>query len=184
LVIRVSTILRRRKHRNQEQLEKVLKKDKVHVYIAGPISFAEEKQAYREAIAEGLKKISDKFVIHDPWEREKLKFGDPSFNSLSGEEKRAMAETIVTDDLRDIYHCDLLIAYMFRLGAGTSMEIFWANRILRKPVIIIYTRSEDKGRIPLWLYAHSNMIFRTKKAMFEFIKNLLEEDEEDEESEE
>jgi len=174
--ILLKKILRKRRGKKQKDLLKVLSKDKIHVYLCGPITFVEERQAYRESIKNGLLKISDKFVIHDPWEREQAKWKGVSFDKINlEEEKFLMAEDVIVEDLKDIAQCDMLIVYMFRIGAGSSMEVFFCKRILDKPVILIYTHKENGGKVPLWLYGHSDLIFSSQRAMFKFLKRIMEE---------
>jgi nucleoside 2-deoxyribosyltransferase len=156
----------------------VLKKSEIHMYIAGPISFVEELQDYRKTIKEGLEKISPKFKIHDPWEREKVTMGDikSSIDMAAIEERKSIAEEVITADLKDISSCDMVIAYLFRIGMGTSMEIFFMSRILNKPVIVVYTPTEETHNgLPLWLYGHANMVFQSKKGMYSFLRKGLEE---------
>lgn len=164
------------------QIYKVLRKNEIHVYLAGPISFAEDLQEYRKSLTEGLQKISTKFKIHDPWEREQVSAHavKSPMEVAALEEKKATAEDIVTKDLEDIESCDMLIAYMFRIGVGTSMEIFWASRVLDKPVIVVYSPSEEgiEG-VPLWLYGHANLIFQSKRGLYSWFRKALEEIDED-----
>jgi len=172
--VKLSDILTPRRLSSQE-VKEVLKKEQVHIYLSGPISFAEDLQDYRRQLKEGLLKISQKFVIHDPWEREQVESkdcdGDPEL-----EELRHKAEKVIIRDLEDICNCDLVLAYMFRIGAGTSMEIFWANRILRKPVILIYQPAEEvRGPVPLWLVGHSNLILYSKRSLYSWLRKTLEE---------
>lgn len=160
----------------------LLKKNEVHIYLAGPISFAEDLQDYRRQLTEGLAKISPKFKIHDPWEREQATVHETksSLDALGLEERKAVAEEIITRDLEDILNCDMVLAYYFRIGVGTSMEIFWANRILGKPVLVIYQPTDEgSGPVPLWLLGHANVIFQSKRGLYSFLRKILEEVEED-----
>jgi len=176
-----NSILKPRRKGSAEVL-KVLKRTKVAVYLGGPIAFAEDLQEYRKALKEGLSNISSKFDVHDPWEREKATM--PTVKSSVGlggiEEQKATAEDVILADLADISSCDLVIAYMFRIGVGTSMELFWASRILRKPVLVIYTPADEGAEaVPLWLYGHANVIFQSKRGLYTFLRRALEEIEED-----
>jgi len=159
------------------EILKVLEKKEILIYVAGPISFAEDLQDYRIALKEGLEKISPRFKIHDPWMREKAK--SPTIKSEVGiagiEEQKETAEGVITADLEDIANCDLIIAYMFRIGVGTSMEIFWASRILKKPVLVIYTPTDEgTDAVPLWLYGHANLIFQSKRGLYSFLRRECE----------
>jgi nucleoside 2-deoxyribosyltransferase len=169
----LDTILRPRRLSSGAVYE-LLKKQEIHVYLAGPISFAEDLQDYRRQLREGLLKISPKFKIHDPWEREQA-LGPINSNHLSYEEKKVVAEEVITADLKDIASCDMLLAYMFRIGVGSSMEIFFASRILGKPVIVVYTpEDETEANVPLWLIGHANLIFRSKKGLYSWLRKALE----------
>ena len=103
---------------------KLLRDPEIHVYLAGPISFAEDLQDYRKSLTEGLRKISPKFKIHDPWEREQctMQEAKPTSDSGGAEEKKAVAEDIITRDLLDIYRCNMTLAYIFRIGVGTCLS--------------------------------------------------------------
>jgi hypothetical protein len=69
----------------------------------------------------------------------------------------------------------MLLAYMFRIGVGSSMEIFFASRILGKPVIVVYTpEDETEANVPLWLIGHANLIFRSKKGLYSWLRKALE----------
>jgi len=162
---------------------RILKKAEVHIYLAGPISFAEDLQDYRRQLTEGLAKISPKFKIHDPWEREQVAVHETKSElEMAGiEEKKAAAEDIITKDLEDIASCDMVLAYMFRIGVGTSMEIFWCSRILGKPVIAVYQPAEEgAGPVPLWLLGHANLVFQSKRGLYSWVRKALEEIDESE----
>ena len=161
---------------------KTLRKTEVHIYLAGPISFAEDLQDYRRSLTEGLLRLSPKFKIHDPWEREQCNIQEiKSSTELAGaEEKKAAAEDVITRDLEDISKCDMTIAYLFRIGVGSSMEIFWTSRILGKPVIVVFTPTDEGVEgIPLWLYGHANLIFQSKRGLYSWLRRALEEIDED-----
>ena len=159
-----------------------LKKDEIHIYLAGPISFAEDLQDYRRQLREGLMKISPKFRIHDPWEREQVIHPTKIDLEPEGiEERKQIAEEIITTDLKDIASCDMVLAYLFRIGMGSSMEIFFASRILKKPVIVIYQPTEEgSGHVPLWLLGHANLIFQSKRGLYAWLRKAFEELGEDE----
>jgi len=59
-------------------------------------------------------------------------------------------------DLEDIDQCDLLIAYLPRLSAGTCMELFYAKRRGKKTVVIC--RMENPSP---WIVAHSDVLLKT-----------------------
>jgi len=177
LEVEIESLMKTRKHR-KEELTKIFKKDIITVYVAGPIYAAEEAQAYRTVIKEGLQKVSPKFKILDPWEREQKQFGGKGLefnNIVNDEEKKDLAENVIRADLQDIYDSDLVIAYLFKSGpwVGTSCEIFWMYRVLKKPVIVVYTRT-DKGDVPLWIYGNCNLILGSASSLFNYLKKELE----------
>lgn len=175
--ISMSSILKPRRLGSSEIVQ-ALKGKEVHIYIAGPISFVEELQDYRKSIKEGLLKISERFIIHDPWEREQSDFKGINFPDIeNAEEKKQLSEEIITKDLDDILKCDIVIAYLFRPGNGTAMEMFFQSRVLRKPVVLIYTvqGESDSCKVPLWLYGHANLIFSSKRGMYSWLRKTLEE---------
>lgn len=183
LLINIKEVLKSRRLSSRPIYE-VLKKPEIHIYLAGPISFAEDLQDYRKSLTEGLCRICSKFKIHDPWLREQTDIREINHTSeLAGiEEAKAIAEEVITRDLEEISKCDITLAYFFRIGVGTSMEIFWASRILGKPVIVIYTPTEEGVEgIPLWLYGHANLIFRSKRGLYNWLRKALEEMKEHEE---
>lgn len=168
-------------------LYRIFKKTEIHVYLAGPISFAEDLQDYRRQLKEGLMKISPKFKMHDPWEREQATVHENKIDmEVAGiEERKATAEEIITKDLEDIASCDMVLAYMFRIGVGTSMEIFWCSRVLGKPVVVVYQPTEEgAGPTPLWLLGHANLVFQSKRGLYSWLRKAFEEIEEDGEEKE
>jgi len=179
--VSISRILKTRRL-GTAPIYKILKKNEIHVYLAGPISFAEDLQDYRRQLTEGLLKISSKFRVHDPWEREQATAHETKVDQeLAGiEEKKAGAEDIITKDLEDISNCDMVLAYMFRIGVGTSMEIFWCSRVLGKPVIVVYQPAEEgAGPTPLWLVGHANLVFQSKRGLYSWLRKAFEEIDED-----
>jgi len=169
----IKKVLRKRKNNQLQRLKRILKtKKKIKIYLAGPIAGLEEQQDYRQSIAESLKRVSEKFEILDPWEREKLEMPDLTYSEIEDpEERKQFAEEIVIRDLKDIQSADVLIAYVFRISSGTSMEIFWMNRVLRKPVITIYTAKE---KLPLWIYIHSTLVFTSRRKFIIWLRKVLE----------
>jgi len=160
------------------EVKEILKKEEVHIYLAGPISFVEELQDYRKQIRDSLAKISPKLKIHDPWEREQEFLHGLTFGRVrDSEEKKNLSENVINEDLKEISSCDLVLAYFFRLGTGTAMEMFFASRILNKPVILVYAMSEEAGWdfVPLWLYGHANLIFQSKRGLYTYLRRTLEE---------
>ncbi|HDH43799.1 MAG TPA: hypothetical protein ENG66_00085 [Thermococcus sp.] len=165
-----SVLAPRDKNQETEKLKRLFRKRKITVYLTGPITFVEEKQEYRKAIKEGLKQLSPKFKIRDPAERTsplrtKVKLA-------KNRERKRISEEIIIGDLKEIAESDLLIAYIPRFSVGSPMEIFFAYRILQRPVLTVFTMR--KPFPPPWLLGNSSIIFKTKRELFEFLKKGLE----------
>lgn len=58
-------------------------------------------------------------------------------------------------DLEDIEKCDVLIAYMPRLSAGTCMELFYAKLKGKKTICICRLKNPSP-----WITAHSDMVIK------------------------
>lgn len=132
-------------------------------------------------LKDALIKINEKFKIYDPWKAEQEIIGlkevsrwSAGNNQLTEAEKKELAEEIIANDLRALTESDLIIAYVFKISVGTSMEIFYMNRVLSKPVIIVFIPSEESETIPLWLYAHANLVFHSKRSLISWLKKELE----------
>ncbi|MEM0058260.1 MAG: nucleoside 2-deoxyribosyltransferase [Candidatus Bathyarchaeia archaeon] len=94
---------------------------KIKAFISGLIQGMENRQGYREKIRRICIRCGYEPV--DPWQREKVLY--------EAEEPKFWAKVPSLDfirrDLEDIEKCDVLIAYMPRLSAGTCMELFYAK---------------------------------------------------------
>jgi len=55
------------------------------------------------------------------------------------------AADFIKRDLEDIEKCDVLIAYMPKLSAGTCMELFYAKMRGRKPYAYAKSRTQAHG---------------------------------------
>jgi len=67
-----------------------------------------------------------------------------------------VAAEIVAGDLLDIRNSDALLVYFDQPSVGTSMEVFYAHHVLRKPVFII---NVSGAPLSAWLVHHSTAIF-------------------------
>lgn len=65
-------------------------------------------------------------------------------------------EQLVTDDLNDIDEADGLLVYFDGPSVGTSMEIFYAKHVLKKPVVVVNVSSMPV--LPVWLVYHADAI--------------------------
>jgi nucleoside 2-deoxyribosyltransferase len=109
----------------------------MRVYLAGPINGCTDheamgwRQQVKDALGEG--------VCVDPMRRDYR--GAESLN----------VDLIVTSDLRDIETCDVVLANVWQLSVGTSMECWFAFE--RKiPVVIIAPPDVS----PWWAYVASS----------------------------
>jgi nucleoside 2-deoxyribosyltransferase len=120
---------------------------KQKVFISGPIQGVETKQSYRDVIREVC--LSLGFEPVDPWEREKAIFT----GTEHGWWNKVPAADFIKRDLEDIEKCNILIAYLPKLSAGTCMELFYAKLKGKKTICIC----EIKNISP-WIAAHSDII--------------------------
>jgi nucleoside 2-deoxyribosyltransferase len=67
-----------------------------------------------------------------------------------------VAAEIVAGDLLDIRNSDALLVYFDQPSVGTSMEIFYAEHVLKKPVFIV---NVSRKPVSPWLLHHSTVIF-------------------------
>jgi nucleoside 2-deoxyribosyltransferase len=122
---------------------------KKKAFISGPIQGVEEKQYYRAVIHEICLRCGYEPV--DPWEREKIVYK----GTEPGWWDRVPAADFIRRDLEDIERCDVLIAYLPKLSAGTCMELFYA-KIKKKKTICI---CEIENPSP-WIIVHSDIILK------------------------
>lgn len=119
------------------------------VYLAGPIHGVEHDQHYREKLGQILNEFE--YEVIDPWKREKVAY------SFTGEEWwRNVPLTYIQRDLEDIDRCNVLVAFLPILSAGTCMEMFYAKR-KDKAVIVI----SDMESLSPWIVHHTDCFFKT-----------------------
>jgi len=113
------------------------------VFISGPIQGMESDQSYREAIRSICLRCG--FEPVDPWLRERIIYrkGKTEVSSFD----------FIRRDLEDIERCDILVAYMPRLSAGTCMELFYAKLKGKKTITICKIKDPSP-----WIIAHSDII--------------------------
>lgn len=119
------------------------------VFVSGPIQGMENNQNYREAITQLCLQLG--YDVIDPWLREKIIYRreEPCWWS------KVPPADFVERDLQDIEKCDVLIAYLPKLSAGTCMELFQAKRKGKKVIVV----SEMECVSP-WIVVHSDIILR------------------------
>ncbi len=131
----------------------------IKVFISGPIQGMEDKQEYRAKIRRILE--AKGYEVIDPWEREKIIY------KASREDwwKNVPPRDFIDRDLRDVERCDVLIAYLPRLSAGTCMELFYAKLKGKKVISII----EFDDPSP-WITLHSDVILRSLNELKNYIE--------------
>ena len=119
------------------------------VFVSGPIQGMENNQNYREAITQLCLQLG--YDVIDPWLREKIIYRreEPCWWS------KVPPADFVERDLQDIEKCDVLVAYLPKLSAGTCMELFQAKRKGKKVIVV----SEMECVSP-WIVVHSDVILR------------------------
>ena len=68
-------------------------------------------------------------------------------------------------DLEDIERCDILVAYLPRLSAGTCMELFYAKLKGKKTVTICGIENPSP-----WIVSHSDVILRRIEELDDYLK--------------
>lgn len=109
----------------------------------------ETKQSYRETIKRICVRCG--YTPIDPWQREKILY--------SGEEpgwwEKVPAADFIKRDLEDIEKCDVLIAYLPQLSAGTCMELFYAKMKGKKTISICKLKNPSP-----WIIVHSDVVIK------------------------
>ncbi len=79
------------------------------------------------------------------------------------------AAEFIRRDLEDIEKCDVLVAYLPRLSAGTCMELFYAKMKGKKTISICQLKSPSP-----WIVTHSDIIIKGIKELEEALKKQSE----------
>jgi glycerophosphoryl diester phosphodiesterase len=119
---------------------------KPRAYLAGPVKGLEKKQEYRVNLAEILKKYG--FEVFDPLLREKKFYAGMTYKDAFKLAKR---------DLLDLEYCELIVAYLPKVSAGTAIELYHAKTKGRKTVLIC----RDVSDLSPWFKAYSDEIFKS-----------------------
>ncbi len=130
-------------------------------FISGPIQGMETKQSYREMIRRIC--IRCGYEPIDPWQREKIIYR----GTEHGWWEKVPAADFIKRDLEDIEKCDILIAYMPRLSAGTCMELFYAKMKEKKTICICKIRNPSP-----WITTHSDIILKKVKELESALKTI------------
>ncbi len=131
------------------------------VFISGPIQGMENEQGYRETITKICHKLG--YEIIDPWLREKVIYRkkEPCWWM------KVPPKDFVNRDLEDVDRCDILVAYLPRLSAGSCMELFQAKRRGKKVLIV-----SDMPCVSPWIVVHSDAVLRDFDQLENFLSNL------------
>jgi nucleoside 2-deoxyribosyltransferase len=123
---------------------------KKKVFIAGPILGMENEQDYRVEIGKICVQLGYETI--DPWLREKMAYKGDEPCWWTG----VPAEGFVERDLADIEKCDVLVAYLPRLSAGTCMELFYAKRRGKKVLVV-----SGMECLSPWIVVHSDKVLQS-----------------------
>jgi nucleoside 2-deoxyribosyltransferase len=122
----------------------------------------EEDQSYRDVMRDACLRCGYEPI--DPWLREKViyKSAGPRWwtNVQIGD--------FIKRDLDDIRKCEVLIAFLPRLSAGTCMELFYAK--LKGKITITICEIENPSP---WIVAHSDVILSRIEDLEEALKEDL-----------
>ncbi len=134
---------------------------KKKVFISGPIQGMENEQTYRKVIGKICAELGFDFI--DPWLREKVIYRreEPCWWT------KVPASEFVERDLEDIEKCDILVAYLPRLSAGTCMELFQAKR--RGKMVIVVSEMDC---LSPWIVVHSDIILKSFEELRNTLKNI------------
>ena len=125
----------------------------------------EEDQSYRDVLRRICRRQGFKPI--DPWLREKViyRMEDAHWR------RKTDLFGFIRRDLRDIERCDILVAYLPRLSAGTCMELFYAKRIGKKTVTIC--EIEDPSP---WIIAYSDVILKRIEDLEDYLRRISKSD--------
>lgn len=96
--------------------------------------------------------------------KESVEWGDP----CDFEVGLKSAEEVVEMDKNWIRTCDFLVVNMWKIGAGTCMEMFFANMI-GKPILLL-TKEEFVG---YWLRHHSARVIFEEDQLLKSVEDFI-----------
>ncbi|MDI6691613.1 MAG: nucleoside 2-deoxyribosyltransferase [Candidatus Bathyarchaeota archaeon] len=132
---------------------------KQKVFISGPIQCMEKQQSYRQQIHEICVRCGYEPV--DPWEREKIIYR----GNEPGWWNKVPAADFIRRDLEDIEKCDVLVAYLPKLSAGTCMELFYAKLKGKRTICICQIKNPSP-----WITTHSDITIKKMKELENILK--------------
>ncbi|MEM4703777.1 MAG: nucleoside 2-deoxyribosyltransferase [Candidatus Bathyarchaeia archaeon] len=130
-------------------------------FISGPIQGVETNQRYRNIIRRIC--INCGFEVLDPWQREKILYR----GTRHGWWNNVPVADFIKRDLDDIEKCDLLIAYLPRLSAGTCMELFYAKLKGKKTICVCSMRD-----VSPWVAFHCDVKLKSFKELKQALRNV------------
>lgn len=114
-----------------------------YVYLAGPIANCSDSECsdWRKYLTDGLPGR----IILDPMVRD--------FRGIEGNH----TDEIVEGDKKDIANCDVLIANVWQISAGTMMELLFAYDQGLYTIVIV----PEGSRVSPWIRYHASCIVNT-----------------------
>lgn len=128
---------------------------KFRCYLAGPIDACtyDEIHGWRDMLKKDYPDID---------------WVDPSTRSYDNQKDW---QRLVDDDLEDIASSDALLAYFWKNGSGTSMELVYAFEIYRLPVVVVVPHLDQVGP---WVQYHSDHIVDNFQHAYDLLSNYPE----------
>ena len=121
----------------------------------------ENNQFYRKVIRDICLRCG--FEPVDPWLREKVLYRNGKVKKLD-----MSSAGFIKRDLEDIERCDILVAYLPRLSAGTCMELFYAKLKGKRTITICELENPSP-----WIIAHSDILLEKIMDLEEYLKKEL-----------
>ena len=121
----------------------------------------ENNQSYRKVIRDICLRCG--FEPIDPWLREKVLYRAGKIKKLD-----MSSAGFIKRDLEDIERCDILVAYLPRLSAGTCMELFYAKLKGKRTITICELENPSP-----WIIAHSDILLGKIMDLEEYLKKEL-----------
>ena len=123
----------------------------------------ENRQGYREKIRRICVRCGYEPI--DPWQREKILYRSKEPDWWT----KVPPLDFIRRDLEDIERCDVLIAYMPRLSAGTCMELFHAKMKGKQTICICGLKNPSP-----WITAHSDILLKKISELEEALEKICE----------
>jgi len=130
------------------------------VFISGPIQGMEREQSYRDVFRGICVKCGYEPV--DPWQRERIMYKGAEQDWW----RRVSVAGFIKRDLEDIEKCDVLVAYLPRLSAGTCMELFYAKLKGKKTICVCQIENPSP-----WIIVHSDVLLKSIKDVEDVLRD-------------